>query len=338
MIFLLIIFVISCDCGKEDLIYYNQSLETVYALAKRHERNYCVVLLDSTQNLSKQYEKRLKQNLSSDNAIYNIVDVNIPENMWYIKWLCPLSLPLTCVFTFDGTLIDIIPGSNKESLLYTKDALSKGVRTKFHFVNRFNVKKENIIPLYNQILKCHVDLEYGVYTEIDESIVDSLNYPYPYYLSVLGNLINYDTIGAQKIAKKMIQLENPYYLDSYRNEFIVAKKIINPEFDINNEPNIRINKDIITICNHKVGEVVPFEITIYNDGEEVLKISKIYKSCTCIELETSEEFDVQPKDSTKVLFKFLAEEKGDVFREIFIISNAINSPISYIKILANLLE
>ncbi|MBR2359446.1 MAG: DUF1573 domain-containing protein [Bacteroidaceae bacterium] len=328
---------VSCSHHDKATLYYNQSFDDIYAYANKLGLNYCIVMLDSTQDLSKQYETKLKNEFLSESFICNLVDINDSANEWYVKWLCPTSLPLTCVFFFDGTLIDIIPGATKESLLYTKDALEKGVRTNFHFANRFNKKKKHLIPLYNQILKCNMDLKQGVFTNLGNSVIDSLKYPYPYYLSILGNLINYDTVSARSIAEKMIQLENPYYLSLYKDEFIVAKRVINPNFDIHNEANIRVSEANIKLFNHKLGEIVPFEITIYNDGGQSLEISKIFKSCTCLELETSDNFRISPKDSAKINFIFKAEEEGDVFREIFIISNAINSPMLYVKLFANII-
>ena len=76
---------------------------------------------------------------------------------------------------------------------------------------------------------------------------------------------------------------------------------------------------------------------IYNDGKQSLKVSEIYKSCTCLELEDSENFSIPPQDSVKVHFTFKAEEQGDILRDIFITSNAMNTPILYVKVLANVL-
>ena len=341
MLFLLFfgILLTACDhcCHKETFLYDNKSIEEIYAYANELNLNYCIVLLDSTQELSRQYKKRLESVLTSENAIYNLVDVNKPENEWYLKWLCPISLPLSCVFSYSGTLIDIIPGAAKESFLYTKDALSKGESTKFHFINHFNKDKVHIIPLYDQILKCSMFLRQGMFVNFNDSVLGTLNYPYPYYLRILGNIIENDTIGACVAAKEMIKLESPYYLSAYRNEFIIAKKTITPDFDISSDPNIRVSENVITLSDSKVGETVPFDVMIYNDGKQSLKVSEIYKSCTCLELKDSDNFSIPPQDSVMVHFTFKAEEKGEILRDIFITSNAMNTPILYVKVLANVL-
>ena len=181
-----------------------------------------------------------------------------------------------------------------------------------------------------------MDLEQGMFTELSDSILSSLKYPYPYYLGILGHMLNNDTVNAKLMAENMIKLESPYYLSLYKDEFIKAKKTINPQFDISNEPNIRVREEVITLSNHKVGEAVPFNITIYNDGKFPLKVSKIFKSCTCLKLNGSESFDISSKDSTKINFTFKAEQPGEIIRDIFITSNAINIPILHVEILANI--
>ena len=56
-----------------------------------------------------------------------------------------------------------------------------------------------------------------------------------------------DTVKLRAVADSMIELENPYYLELFRKEFIVAKKILNPYFNINNEPNIIVNLNSATL-------------------------------------------------------------------------------------------
>lgn len=100
--------------------------------------------------------------VDTSKAIYNIADVNVSSNAWYMKWLCPLSLPLTCVFSDTGTLIDLIPRATKETFLYTTEAISDMKITNYHYPNRFKIPKYNVIHLLNQVLKCKMDLNRGM--------------------------------------------------------------------------------------------------------------------------------------------------------------------------------
>ena len=48
----LFIIIIGCDSHKERNVYYNQSFEDIYVLASETEWNCCIVLLDSTSEVS----------------------------------------------------------------------------------------------------------------------------------------------------------------------------------------------------------------------------------------------------------------------------------------------
>ena len=68
-----------------------------------------------------------------------------------------------------------------------------------------------------------------------------------------------------------------------------------------------------------------------------LNILKIFTSCSCLkQIDHVEEFVITPKDSVWVKFNFKSEEQGEVVRDIFITSNAINKPILYVKVLADI--
>lgn len=337
-VFFLCAFITSCNDDK--VIYYNKPFEDIYSLATIHKSPFCVVLTDSVQNLSREYYQQIQNNYGylADKAIFNIIDINSPENDWYMKWLCPVSIPLTCVFSADGTLIDLIPGAAKETFLYTEKALKDMIATDFHWPNQFRLNKRNAILQLNSILKCKRYLDQGIYSSSEfDGLTDSLNYPYAHYLRLKGALMENDTIASKETAKSMIDLENPYYLDIFKTEFITAKKVLNPDFDINYEPNIRVDHDKISLSGCELNKSTPVEIVVYNDGNQPLKISKIHTSCSCVKQidGDNENFIVQAKESVVLKFEFTPDVKGEISRDIFITSNAINMPILHINILAN---
>lgn len=47
---------------------------------------------------------------------------------------------------------------------------------------------------------------------------------------MVGELMDNDTIETKTLANLMMKLENPYYLELFKNEFITAKKVLNPNF------------------------------------------------------------------------------------------------------------
>ena len=298
---------------------------------------FCITLVDSTQALSQKFIERLKYGeWVCSTASYNMVDINLPQNKWYTKWLVPVSLPLTCVFTSDGHLVDLIPGAAKESFLYVQKALTDLQMTEYHYPNRFSMPKKKLITLFDRILDCNTGLKEGIYLKEElRDIYDSLPYPYPYYIGLVGALAENDTVTALSLARSMTDLENPYYMEIFRDEFIMAKKTINPHFDVKDEATIRIHPARILLSNCLPGMEKPFTISIFNDGKRPLNVSKIFKSYSCLELKSHHgEFTINPEDSVQIDFVFNSAEKGEFIRDIFITSNAINNPILYLEVLA----
>jgi hypothetical protein len=297
-------------------------------------------LTDSVQELSKEYSLLLqtKYNYLTDIAIYNIVDINSPENRWYIKWLCPVSYPLTCVFSANGTLVELIPGAAKETFLYTGVALKNMTPTNFHWPNQFGQNKTTLIPQLNNVLQYKRLLDQGVFyasSELDK-LVHSLDYPYSKYLKLTSELMENDSTASRKTAKSMIEQETPYYLDLFKNEFIAAKRILNPNFDISDEPNIRVDHDKIILSDCELNKSTPVEVVVYNDGNQPLKIPKIHVSCSCLkQLNYNSEFIIDAKESVILKFDFTPDVMGEILRDIYITSNAINTPILHICIWAN---
>jgi hypothetical protein len=338
MLFICIICLLGCT-KKETVAYENRSFENIYSLAKINNSPFCIVLTDSNNNLSKEFIFQLEKNYKSllDKTILNIVDISSIENEWYIKWLCPASIPLTCVFSSGGNLIDLIPGASKETFLYIEEAVNKVKTTDFHWPNHFKINKKNVLPFLDNLLQQKMLIDEGVYLPLElSSLVDSLNYPYSNYLKLLGELMERDTIGAQQTAQSLIKLETPAFLELYRNEFITAKKVLNPNFNINDEPHIRVDSANIYLSNCKQDETTPFEVLVYNDGDRPLRISKIHTSCSCLEQHKyDEDVVIKSKEFFPVKFYFTPDMKGEILRDIFITSNAINMPILHITVLAN---
>ena len=81
-----------------------------------------------------------------------------PKQMVY-QMVVPVSLPLTCVFTSDGHLVDLIPGAAKESFLYVQKALTDLQMTEYHYPNRFSMPKKKLITLFDRILDCNTGLK-----------------------------------------------------------------------------------------------------------------------------------------------------------------------------------
>lgn len=325
-------------CSKPD-IYHNQSFEEISAIAKERKKPFCIALLDNEQYSFGEYESLLQETAEhlAKRAVYNIVDIDEPENDWYVKWLCPMSVPLTCVFSPDGQLTDLIPGANGESFSYIGDAVEQMAATEYRWSNRFNLDKDRAIPILDNILRNKELIANGVFVpqEVDASI-DSLRYPYSVWLKLSGQQMTNDTLSAKTTAKELLELETPYFLATYNKEFIEANKVINPGFEIGDEPNIRVAEKTIRLGDRPTDKVLSLEIPVYNDGGKPLKISKIATGCSCLRsLGVEDAVIVAPRDSVLLPFVLSPPGEGGSHQEILLVSNGINNPLLTVNILAD---
>ena len=252
--------------------------------------------------------------------------------------MAPISTPLTCIFSPNGKLIDLIPGASRESFLYIQRAIESLETTKFHFPNHFKKNKKQLIPLLNNLLEQANMLKQGIYipNELD-ALSDSLYYPYPIYLKLTGELLNHDTIAAQNTAQDLLDMETPYFLDAYKKEYITAHQVLTPNFAVLDEPHISIDNDSFKFTNCSIGDSILFHVNIQNKGNKPVIISEIHLSCTCLQNIKNKEYTIiKTKDSLSIPFLFIPDVEGNITRDIFIISNAINLPILHINIFANI--
>ena len=104
-----------CD-KKNTSIYHNIIFKEICDIARDKYLPFCIVLIDSSQHLSQEYYSRLQNRYKflTQQAIYNMADINVFVNEWYIKWLCPVTTPLTCVFSPEGDLVDLFQGQQEK--------------------------------------------------------------------------------------------------------------------------------------------------------------------------------------------------------------------------------
>lgn len=338
---LLIIVICLLGCGdKGSIVYTNKTFEDINSIAVNENRAFCIILIDSSQELSKKYLECLQKDYKylTKRAIYNIADVKSETNKWYRKWLQPTSLPLTCIFSSEGLLIDLIPGASKETFLYSAEAIKQTHATAFHWPNRFKRNKNEVIPFLSALLKQKRSIDSNINNSYElDHLVDSIYYPYSLYLKLARAQKAQDSLVSQEAAAALVETETPFNLNLYLEEYILAKKILDQTFDIKAEPNIRVSTDNIVLSNSKINLQAPVHIVIYNDGDLPLKIDKIHISCSCLELRgKNEDIIINGKKSYVAKFLFTPQSRGLTSRDIFIASNAINNPLLHINVSTNI--
>jgi hypothetical protein len=251
--------------------------------------------------------------------------------------LSPQTLPVTCVFTTSGELIDLIPGNSKESFLYTKEALTNQKTNRdFHYNQQYGDNKINIIHDINNIfhLKFKVDNKENVLSELD-NLQYKARHPYTLFLKLQNQLQIKDTAAARNTARELLLFDSPRDLVDYYDEFMFAQQIVDPTFSLENGPYIEINPTEIKLTDCKRNKLVPIVINIKNKGQRPLKISDVLMSCTCVKLIGEKKYLILPQQTETLSIEFTPDDTGEIFREVYIASNSVNSPMCNVTINAS---
>lgn len=323
---------ISCSPGQTEIVH-NGKYQEVQQIAMDRNENFCIVLIDTTNLTSKLYISRLEN--CNFSAVFNMVDIKLPQNNLYNQWLYSNSDPVTCIFGPSGKLIDIIPGASRKCFNCIEQVIKSGsMCTDIAYYNNFSINKEKIIPLLNDILQCKLDFERGQDIESRiNNLSDSIDYPYTAYLRMM-NLAEHNKLeAAQLVAERLLKFNNDLELEIYPEFFTVAKGIIDPNYNAMIEPVLKCETKI-ELNDCKIGVAKPFRIKIFNSGSTPLLIHDIQLSCSCVELEGSEKHTILPEKSEYINFQFTADKDKKVEREIIIKSNAIN-PIQRVRVIAD---
>ena len=286
-------------CGQ-GYILHNEPIENVIEMAQWQDKQFCCVLTEGKSQLS-------PTNLT-ENTIVNLCDIRQPENHWYIKWLDLPKLPVLCSFTNNGELVDI------------------------EYIATGEHESACRIDLFDRILKFRRYVILG--SDISEDIENTSvlkNYPYLYYLKLLCKIISNDTLGVEQAAYSLLDFKFlDKYSELYKNEFMIAETFIGNN---HNGPQISLSDDIVRLTCTRKGQKKKIGINIHNTGNEYMLINHVSTGCSCvIPLFDNRPISIGPKESLLLEFEVIIETPG-MYREITIISDAINAPVSRIKII-----
>ncbi len=327
-----------CTMSKQNNVFNEKSFVEMCQISQKIKHPFCLVLYDSTQVASQEYIKKLYQNSQNmEQGVFNLINIAIDENSWYEKLFSPQTIPLACVFTTSGELIDLIPGSSKESFLYTQKAINtQKANRDFHYNQQYEDKKINILRDINDIfhLKVKVDNKENVVLELD-FLLNKTRYPYPLFLKLQNQLQFRDSVAAKKTARELLEFDSARNLVDYYDEFMFAQQVIDPTFSMENGPNIEVSPLEIKLGDCKKDETVLIPINIKNKGQRSLKISDVLMSCSCVKLNDKKKYLIPPQQIVTLNFEFTPDEAGEIYREVYIASNSVSSPISHININAS---
>lgn len=336
LLFIYILLLLALSCQRKDFeIQYNIEFDEISAIAKAKRKPFCIVLANSSCPPCEFYLERLtkkRTNLTSK-AVFNIVDTNLPENEWYKYWICSMASPVTCVFSESGTLTSIVKGAAWNSF----ECIERSVDGKtdcatYTYDSPFNGLNFNeSIYILNKILKYRIQSFRG--EDVNEIDIDGVSYPYSKYLQMLDAQKRGDSQGAVRYAEQMLLTRNIQreYRQIYAALYLIAKRIINPDYDPSCETTL-VSDSTVRLPYCEKGVSHHFSITVSNSSRDNLTIDDIWTSCDCLTLKSEKSMLLLPGESKSLDFIFLGEEQGSVKRQVVIFSDAGNNPVKSIEI------
>lgn len=330
--------VVICSCNKKVSrpIYYED--KTFTEIANETKTPFCIILRDTLSlSIDKYMESIQRYSSSSKNTVFHFI--NTEKEQWLHKLLLPRVYPVTCIFNSYGKLIDLIPGDTKESFIYISQVLEQEVpNSEFHYNQKYDQEKMDYIDFMNSAieLKDKVDDKIDVVGELD-SLFQMVNHPYILYMKLQNQLQTGKDADVTHTAKKLLGFDTMYDKIYFHEELFVASMILDSTLNYTTAPMISSETNVIKLDSCKQDMTYRLNAYIYNKGKKDLNISEIHTSCSCIEIAGEEKIIVTSGDSYPLSIEFTPDAKGNVYREVYIISNSLNTPVYTISVEATVI-
>jgi hypothetical protein len=229
----------------------------------------------------------------------------------------------------------LLPDLTFESFAYIEKTIKDGqTDNEYHCYNRFGMNKNEYVAAMNYVLQAKRGFDAGKNIKIlIDSVVNHIKYPYSLFLKLKNEERQRDSINMLHTSKELLSIHSPHALLLYDEEFTAAKKILNPSYDIANEPYLEVAPGKVEIGHCKYREKQPFFITLRNTGNKIIHIVAVETSCSCVANLGGIRHEILPQTSIRLPFEFAAEQKGKVERGCYFVSDARN-PVVDVKILA----
>jgi thiol-disulfide isomerase/thioredoxin len=323
--------------SNELVILYDLEFDDVKKIAKKERKSFVMVLARPdcppcehyVQNLSKIYED------FGAKIIFNIVDISLPENQWYMHWLCSGASPTNVIFSQKGELKAIVSGVTKDAVQCIKTTFPGENKCSNYFYGKYFSTKDDVLQMLNALLTIKQNLDKG--KDIGEDInalLNQSNHPYLLYLNSLNNVnLGQDEEAVFWASEFLTEVNyNSYHTQVYSNLFPEVRMIINPNYSADEEGELSVVANL-DLGHFNLRESRPFNLSLTNTGKTPLHIHDVRLSCSCVKLQGERKLTLQPGESKKLDFVYTADIAGDVLREITFFSNGVN-PMQTVRITA----
>ncbi|MBQ8811769.1 MAG: DUF1573 domain-containing protein [Bacteroidales bacterium] len=333
-LYLILIEIIIVSCARDDRnIFFNAPLHEVAKLSDEVNLPYCLVLADSLDFCSIDFIEKFS--CLKGWTLINFIDVSLAENEWYIKYLSPNTIPLTCVFDTHKKLIDIVPGVSQEALYYVYSCcVSLSPSLEFHYNQKYAYEK---VKLINQIdlgikLKHEVDKGMNVISELDSLYHVSRN-PYILYLKLMNQIdFAHPFIDT---AKELIAIEKPQDVLRLHKEITYANSVLDLSY-CDTAPQISLSPSMLYLERCDIDTTYILSVQVTNIGLKPLLLYDIITSCSCLKQRNKENTPkfLEANETIQLEFDFHVDATGEIIREVCFISNSIGNPIECVIIKA----
>ena len=302
-------------------------------MARADGQSFCIALVDTTDITSQIYLRRLKETATPGR--FNLVYKNFTKSNAYEQWLFSNAAPVTCVFSPDDRLIDIIPGASRKCFSCIGQVVRTGKMTQeLAYYNNFGAEKQELIPLLDEVMQARLRLDRGEdATEELRKAKRQMDYPYLAYLDMQNALRNGCQARADSLAGRLLACEGDLELELYPELLIAALRTLHPERDIAREARLEA-PSVVRLGDCVQGVPRPFRLPLTNAGQQSLSVEGIEMSCSCLELFDDMDFTLAPGETKELEMEFTADQEKRIEREI-IVRNSGLFPVRRIRIIAN---
>jgi hypothetical protein len=322
-------------------IEYEKSFEEIAQLAATENKYFCIILSHPACPPCEALHTRLFDEVSfavGNKAIFNIVDITLPENKWYQQFIFSKSQPATLLFSPKVELITIIQGASRASTECIKNVINgkpECVRYRNNLLFSEAIASGEAVQALNLILtaKRKIENNRDATAELAESM-QTLYYPYPLWLQIQNEQNKGNTEDAVFLARQMLTFQEPWHAELYNDLFLASRQVIDPDFDIANMPVLEIENDDIHLGSLQKDEKADIRIKLKNAGKETLAILDVSVGCSCLALLSGISHEIEADNEEYLHLQFTAEHQGEISRNVMITNNGI-VPVKTIVIRAN---
>ncbi|MDR0334233.1 MAG: DUF1573 domain-containing protein [Dysgonamonadaceae bacterium] len=327
--------------ARHSLSHLLQSFEEISQLAAAENKHFAIVITDPACPPCEILHNKLFGDISfsvGNKAIFNIVDVTLPQNKWYQQFIASMAQPTTLLFSPEAKLKAIVQGASRtgtECIKNVIDGKLECVRYRNNLLFSDAITSEETMQALNLILtaKRKIKNKQDATTELAESM-QTLYYPYPLWLQIQNEQNRGNVEDAVFFARQMLTFQEPWHAILYNDLFLESRQIIDPDFDITNIPILEVETNHIHLGDLQLNDKVDIRIKLKNIGKEILVIHDINISCSCLMLLSEKRYWIEADNEEYLFLQFTAEQQGEILRNVMITNNGI-IPMQTITIRAN---